>query len=286
MAEAPPLSIAFIERSPDNAARVLEGLEPASAAAVIGMLPSRIAGLAIARMTPLSAARCLAALDPDQASGVLRAVPFQDAAGALRVLEADARESLLEALPQRLARDFERSLRYPRDSVGAWMDQQESAMPQSRTVQEALQLLRQPRQRPSEALFVIDEGNRYVGILRLADILRLDGRSPLGDVIDRRPVALSGRATLSSVAGHADWDALTSLAVVGRKGNFLGTLSRRQLRAGISALSRRPARLDPDSILTHMLTGCFVSFAGLLSLMMQAANPHHPGTRSGDDDDD
>lgn len=281
MTDASPLSVAFIERSPDSAAQILENLPAEDAAALIAVLPPDVGGLAIGQMSPLNGAQCLMQLVPTQAGAVVRAMRFQDAASVLRMMDGTARDAMLEVLPASLTRAFLKSLSHPRDSVGAWMDQRNSPLAQTRTVADALKYARRKRRPAGDEVFVVDGGRRYAGLARISELVQQDADVVLGEVAQRDTPTLSDRATLASVVNSPDWDSFTQLPVVGRKGNFLGTLSRAQARVGLMAVRRRPAGLAPNSVLTHLLTGYFVAFVGLLGLILHSADIRS-GTGAGD----
>lgn len=272
MSEAPPLSVAFIERNPQAAARVLENLPPDDAAALIDVLPARFISLALGGMTPLAGAQCLGALAPDRAAHALGAMMFQDAASLLRVMDDGNRAAVMEALPADLARDFGKSLNHPRDSVGAWMDQRISPLPFDRTVADALKYAKRKRRPEGNELFVVDTARNYTGVVRISDLIQSDGMAVLKDLTRGDAPTLSNRATLASVVNSPHWDDHTSLAVIGRKGNFLGTLSRSQARVGLASARRRPINLTPNSVLTHLLNGFFVTIVGLVGLILHSAD--------------
>ncbi len=282
MTRASPLSVAFIEKSPDSAAQILENLPVDNAAALIEVLPARVAALAIGEMTPLSGANCLLPLSPERAGDVLRVMQFQDAASVLRMMDDERRDGLLDALPATLTRDFRKSLSHPRDSVGAWMDQRNSPLAESRTVADALKYARRKRRPAGDEVFVVDSSRRFVGVARISELVQRDGGAVLTDIVHRDTPTLSDRATLASVVNSPDWDGHGLLPVVGRKGNFAGTLSRAQARAGLAAVRRRSSGVRPSSVLTHLLNSYFVAAVGLLGLVLRAADSSPAGTDNGE----
>jgi len=98
MPSASPLSVAFIERHPSAAARILENLAIDDAAALISVLPGYASASALGRMTPFAAAQCMAQLDTDQVTHLLRTMMFLDAASILRVMSVENRDAVMEAL--------------------------------------------------------------------------------------------------------------------------------------------------------------------------------------------
>lgn len=265
MTQPSALSVAFIEKSPDSAAQILENLPAANAAALIEVLPTEVAALALGEMSALSGANSLMLLAPDRAGEILRAMQFQDAASVLRMM-------VLGVLPATLTRDFRKSLSHPRDSVGAWMDQRNSPLAQTRTVADALKYAKRKNRPAGDEVFVVDSARRYVGMVRISELVQNDGDAVLKDVVRPGVPTLSDRATLASVVNSADWDGNFQLPVIGRKGNFLGTVTRAQVRAGLASVRRRPMKLAANSVLAHLLTSYFVAFTGLIGLVLHAAD--------------
>ena len=116
------LTLAFLERRPESAAPVLAELDPADAAAFLDSVPGRLAAPVLAMMTPWSAARCLELLTPGRAAAVLRRMAYLDATSLLRLIAEDRFETVLAEMTDALAEDFRNSLKYPKGTVGAWMD--------------------------------------------------------------------------------------------------------------------------------------------------------------------
>ncbi len=284
MTDAPLLSAAFIEARPDAAARVLEDVAFEDSAALVEILPARVSAPVISCMMPYTGARCLALMAPDRAAAILRQMAFQDAASLLRVIPPAAIEPIFEALPRNLARDFGKSLRYPSDSLGAWMDQQVSGIPSSRSVAEALRHVRARVHVGGDELFVVDTARKYLGVVRISDLVTYDEKVLLSEIVDSTAPRFSSRSAVTSVIDESKWAGYQRLAVVGRKNNFLGALSRDDIIAATAprhVKATHPATLSP-SILTHMLRAFFVTVDGFVDLILTRPNdgtsPYAPET--------
>jgi len=282
MTDTPKLSIAFIETRPDKAAVVLEGMDVEDAVALIDILPGRIAGKALGHMTPLAAAHCIELMEPTRAALVIRSMNFQDAASILRITAEEKRSALMQALPSNLACDFGKSLSYPMESVGAWMNQATSPLVQTRSVAEALKYARQKRRPPGDELFITDSAQRYVGIVRISELLKFDGKTTLKEVADTAASTFSSRSSLASISQDEAWDRYASLAVVGRKHNFLGILTRAQMRNGIRARRRAPSRDRQNSILAHLAGAFSLNLVTMFSLLLQSHSVGNSGRNSHD----
>jgi len=271
MPESARLSIAFIETKPQAAARSLEALNPNDAAALIEALPARTAAIAFGEMSPWSAARCLDGISAERCAGIIQKMMFQDAAALMRMATDVSRDAIYEALPTATARTFQRSLAFPINTVGANMDKLAPSMALDRTVSDAIKYGRQKKRPVGDQLFVTDDSHGYVGVVRISELLRHDGKSSLGSVVDTSIEPLIARSTLAAVEKNAQWESHSLLPVVGRKGNFLGTLSRRGLVAANRQLTIEPEGYVENALLSHLVNGYAVSIYGMIKLLLQTS---------------
>lgn len=265
MAEAPVLTIAFLERLPEASASVIEDMRPHDAAALFETLPTRIVTPIFEKMEKWPAARCLQQLTLDKAAAVLADVSYQDATVLLRLTPADQRESILARMPTRLANDLRESLRYPRNCVGAWMDLSVPALSLGATVKDAVAIA---RERPvGDALFVVDGDQRLAGFVRAETLLRYSAGTRLADIIQTGLKPLFARTLLREVVSEPMWTRFLRLPVAGRDGHLLGVLSRHDMTQGLTTITATPARPDAEAPLLQQVGETFVvSLAGLVRL--------------------
>jgi Mg/Co/Ni transporter MgtE len=278
MAEAPVLTIAYLERLPEASASVIEDMRPQDAAALFETLPTRIVTPIFEKMEKWPAARCLQQLTPDKAAAVLADVSYQDATVLLRLTPADQRESILARMPTRLANDLRESLRYPRNCVGAWMDLSVPALSLGATVKDAVAIA---RERPvGDALFVVDGDQRLAGFVRAETLLRYSAGTRLADIIQTGLRPLFARTLLREVASEPMWNRFLRLPVAGRDGHLLGVLSRHDMTQGLTTITATPARPDAEAPLLQQVGETFiVSLAGLVRLF--DGDSDNSGTSSG-----
>ena len=263
------LSIAFIESKPQSAARTLESLNPEDAAALIEALPARSVAIAFGEMSPWSAARCLDVISAERSAGIIQKMMFQDAAALMRMVTDTCRNGIYEALPSSTARSFQRSLAFPLKTVGANMDKLAPLMALDRTVSDAIKYGRQNKRLVGDQLFVTDGNHEFVGVVRISELLRHDRKSTLEKIVDTSIEPLLARSTLSAVELDPQWESHSLLPVVGRKRNFLVTLSRRVLVAASRQLAIEPEAYVENVLLPHMINGYAVTIYGLVKMLLQ-----------------
>lgn len=235
------LSHAFLEMHPVDAARVLERLSPAAAAALLLAVPQRLAAPVLRQMLPLTAAGCLERADDEAAVGLLRAVGAQAGVALLRHLGAARRARLLAQLPAALALAYEILLGYPAYTVGAWMDPRALAFPADMSCAEALERVRQADDATTADPLVVDRGQRLLGYIELADLLRAGATQPLARLVRASPHRLPAQARLDSLREHPGWRDTSTLPVVERGDRLVGALTHAALQRALALATATPA---------------------------------------------
>jgi len=265
----PELTLAFLERQPAAAARVLEEIDPGDAAAFIEAVAARYAAPVVARMAPWAAARCLSEMPAAHAASLLRAMPYQDGTSLLRLIDAQHLAPVLDQLPKGLAKDFRNSLSYPKSTVGAWMDQTVPTFPKDSPASEGLNFVKRRGSDPVSHVFVVAEKGEFVGIASVADLLRSAPKTPLAQIMQGDLKPLSNRTLLASAAAREDWDSYPMLPVVGRRKNVLGGITRANLRKGLQGHGLTRTSFAPNSLISHLLTSYVVTCSGFLRLVTE-----------------
>lgn len=269
MTSRPELTLAFLTHYPGSAAEVLQELEPASAAAFLEDVPTRLAAAVVGRMAPWHGARTLRAMPPSQAAGILLQMPFYDGAGVMRLVPAEVREPLFDELPARRAHRLRRTLRFPAGSVGAWIDPDIPAFPRATTAAEALRYVEHSED-DSHVFIQDDDSGAFVGALPVGRLLKSKRSTTIGELALDRVLPVPARSSLASAAAHPDWDRYLVLPVTGRAQSMVGGLSRTSLVKGLAA-RRSNADSRRTSVLVEMLTLLGVVSGGLLKAVTDQA---------------
>jgi magnesium transporter len=264
MQPAPELTLAFLQGRPMHAAEVLGELEHETAALFLESIPARVAAPAFSMMHPDDAASVLQRMHPVRAAALVRAVSYADALTVLRLLPESARQTLYRELPSRFAEEVSRSLLYPFDTVGAWMEPSVPAFRAQSTVSDVTRYLRRHNHALLDHVFVVGAGRQLEGAVATSELLRADAGTALSAIMSRALRPLSNRARLLLAAEDPAWDAYAVLPVAGRKGNILGGLSRAQVRRGVRSLREDPPARELDNAVSHVLGALMLSAVGLM----------------------
>jgi magnesium transporter len=257
-----PLSLAFMRGHPAPAARVLEALAPAAAAAVFARAPARVGADVLAAMVPHRAAQCLAALEAPRMLELLSAMATQPAVALLRQLQEPLRQRLLAGLPTAAALASTLLLGYADDSLGAAADPGVLMLGADTRATDALARVRaEPPAHP--LLFVADGERRLAGVVGLAALLNAPEQATLATLMRPPPAVLAAHASLASAAAHPGWLLTSVMPVLAPGQRLVGVLSRDALERLLQQVAAAPAAGEGD-LAALLARGYWQAISGLI----------------------
>jgi len=216
----------------------LRGLHPSEIADLLESQPSRNRELIWKLVDPAMAGRVLShALDSVRA-GLLEAMSPQEVAEATRGLDPDDLADILNDLPEGMAdsvllsmdiQNRERLasvLSYPEDTAGGLMNLDVVPVRADVTLDVVARYLRRLGELPeqTDSLMVVDRHNRFIGVLRLTDILTRKPDTTVGELLDPG-VEIPADTPAREVARLFEQRDLVSAAVVDGNGVLLGRIT-------------------------------------------------------------
>lgn len=153
----------------------------------------------------------------------------------------ELRRKLLLSLPKKTAKtlvkkapereELEALLRLRQDSAGAVMRDSFIAIPVEWTIGDAKAHIRENSDEIDriDALYVVDEGFRLLGYLRLRDLLLLAPETPVADVVRADVVSVDTETDQEDVLRLAQRRGLRVVAVCDAKGRLVGAISQSEL---------------------------------------------------------
>ena len=163
----------FGEMHPAEIALVLESLPPAERDIVWPAIDPGIHAEVFAEAEDAVRAVRLAVLDPEALASIAQDVDPDDAADLLQDLPENIMEEVLTALDAQERSRLESVLRYEEDTAGGLMNLDIVTIRPDVSLDAVSRFLRRRGEIPEKTnrLFVVDRASRYVGSLRLADLL-------------------------------------------------------------------------------------------------------------------
>ena len=224
------LAIAFLKEHPDEAARLLERMDPADAAAVIATLATPVAADVMHRLAPSSAAGCAAALDDGTLAAIIDGMPLEPAAAVVRGLERPRRDNVLDQIAEERREQLRALLSLPENSAGAIADPLALAVPDDLTVGEAQQQLRGSDHHLFYYIYVVRRDRTLVGALAMPELMAARPKEMLSAVMRRDLVRVDAHLDLAALAVHPAWRDLDALPVVDSAGRLIGAIRHKTIR--------------------------------------------------------
>ncbi len=200
--------------SEDERLTLLTLLSPTDAADLIEDISDEQAALIISELPPARAGKIIDELTSEQAVDVLGEMDSGDAEEILQTMEPG---------PAEIARH---SLSYPKDTAGNLMIQDYLAYRDGTSIAEVNHDLQIQRDRYRtyhiHYIYVVDNTERLVGVMRIHDLLFSSPAALLRDLMIPRPYRISADADLDEVSDYFNEHNLLALPVVGADDKLLG----------------------------------------------------------------
>ena len=212
---------------PAEIALVLESLPPAGRAAVWPAVDPEARAEVFAEAEDAVRAARLAELDPASLASITQDVDPDDAADLLQDLPGDVIEEVLTALDAQERSRLESVLRYEEDTAGGLMNLDVVTVRPDVSLETVARFLRRRGEIPEKTnrLFVVDRDGRYVGSLRLADLLINDPRQTVEAMVMTDLPAVPVDMDDAEVARLFEQFNLLTAPVVDAGGRLLGRIT-------------------------------------------------------------
>ncbi len=172
------------------------------------------------------AAHILSDLDPDDAGRIIDELPTDQAVDVLSELKDDEAEEILQSMSQESADSAREILSYPKDTAGHLMimevlyySEHLSIAEVNKDLQEKQELYRNYH---IQYIFVVDDDDRLVGVMRIHDLLFSAKSSLLSQVMIKNPYRINASSNLDEVSEAFSLYNLLALPVVDDDDHLLG----------------------------------------------------------------
>lgn len=204
--------------SDEDQVRLLTTIDPPEAADLIEQLPDA------------QAAEMIERLEPHEAAAIVQELPSDEQADILQDIGGAEAEAILAAMSPEEGRDARALSRYADDVAGGLMVTEYLSFRDSATVADVLDDLRRNAERYAEYdvqyTYVVDEGGRLVGVLRMRDLLLAPAHRRLADLMARESHKLADTAPLDAVRDFFDRRGYFGAPVVDGAGRLVGVVQR------------------------------------------------------------
>ena len=218
------LAVRFAEMFPRDAARVLERLHTDNAVEFINAADPALSAEIMQSMDRIAAVQCLKTMDPLHATDILSNMPSSIAAALLRSLENNRRTAIIDGFSQTIKKAVNANLQYRENTAGAMMNTFIITIPHDIVIKEALANIKRNKQHVHTHIYVTDQDNKFVGMLKFRDILLTDPGTSVSEIMRRRINYIMPQTSIRLVLGLPSWKQYLALPVVDQRGVLLGEL--------------------------------------------------------------
>ena len=220
--------------------KTLDDMHPADIADIIERLDPRLRGQVFAQLDDEQRAGAMAEFDDDamaaelmggmnerEASRMLSEMDPDDAAELVSELDYDKAEKLLRLMGVQEQRAIRQLLGYREDTAGRIMTSEFAALPENKTVADAVKLLRGLDEDFESVRYVYlsDEDNKLSGVVTLNALIVAEPETPLADICTREVITASPEDDQEDVAEDIAKYNLLAMPVVADDGHLLGIVT-------------------------------------------------------------
>lgn len=214
----------FVRRYPGEAARRMERATPEEIAELLAAYAPDSSARILHHMQPEHAAKVLGAFGEHDLAPVVNALDPATTAKFLARSPSEARERVLGSVPKGLADEIEGILVFPSGTAGSLMDARVASFTEDTSVREALDRIRELRDRRIADLVITDDEGRYSGLVRLQDVVGADPDQQLAELRSPRVVHVQPMTPREDVVELLTKHHLSSLPVVDLQDQVVGII--------------------------------------------------------------
>jgi magnesium transporter len=263
MADPQALTLAFLADHPAEAARVVETVAGADAAALFAQIPARIGAPVLAAMLPTAAGRVLNALTDEQVLALLTTAGTQTAVALLRHIADPRRTRLIAGLPTVSALASRVLLGFPEDAVGAWCDPEVIALAPGTRTTDALHRIREGQETGIEKILVVDAERKLLGEVALETLLHAPDAVTVATLMRPTIMSLAAMMPISAATKLRAWEQTSMLPVVDREDRLIGVLRRTALSQALREHARQTQVGATGSMTAMIASGYWSVISGL-----------------------
>src|SRR5215470_180260 len=214
------------EAHPADIAHALQQLEPVERSAVFRALGRDQAGDVLSELDDHVLLELIRGLEDVELSRILEQMPSEHAADVVDELPTEQAEKILDLMEEQKSEEVQGILEYPEQSAGRLMSPDFVALPETATVESAIQHLRKSvTQERAFELFVVDDHQHLVGVVPLRRLLIADPRTPLSALLDEGVVSVRPEMDREDVARLVAKYDLVSMPVVDERNRLVGAIT-------------------------------------------------------------
>ncbi len=246
---------------------MLEQLAVEDSVAFIEKIPPELGSRLLNMMAPQYTGQCFVILNSELSATLMEGMKATSTLSMLRIIPSATFDSFLKLLSDDKKTLLKKRLTFPSNTVGAWLDSDNPAVPETFLVGDIRRSYRSSKDVPEYAPCVIKADGNIAGLLSLASLATAKDGTKVSKIMVTDFKSILVRDTLQSAASLTDWNRFDALPVTNRAGKYVGMLTHKNLHNGLSFSTGGDSSNPADSVLED----CVNAYTSTLSWLVQAA---------------
>jgi len=213
---------------PAEVASLLESLPPTQREVVWDLVDPELEGDVLVELNEEVRARLIREMEPEELVAAAEGLEVDDLADLLRDLPEYVNQQVLRSMGSQDRERLNAVLGFEEDTAGGLMNTDTVSVRPDVTLETVLRYLRMRGEVPekTDALFVVNRHDRYLGVLQLTRLLTEDPERTVGEIMDTDVAGIAPSTPATEVASLFQDRDLVSAAVVAKDtGRLLGRIT-------------------------------------------------------------
>jgi len=217
----------LIDLHPADIEEIINRLKKEQRKYLFDLLPTELASEVLSELAPPIADQILEDKSDEEISVLVDQMDSDDAADVISELDEEIAARVLDKMAHEEADEVKQLLHHEEDTAGGIMAVEFVAVPESATVNEAIEAIREKRDELDDvySVWVVDEQGRLLGSVSLTDMVLAKGHTPLSEIMDDDLHYVRVDMDQEEVAMYARKYDLVSIPVVDHNFKLVGRIT-------------------------------------------------------------
>lgn len=215
------------ELHPADIADIISRVSHHEGAAFLKNLDVDVAAETLSELSSETQVEIIRGMDPEKASDIIEMMAPDEAADVLGDLPAEKAKEILSHIEKEEAEDIQELLGHEGDTAGGLMTNEFIAYHPGISVRDTIERFRKDTSEIETVyyIYLIDEGERLIGVVSLRDLLLADPATSVSDIMETKIKTVTPGTDEKVVAGIISKYNLVALPVVDSNGILLGIVT-------------------------------------------------------------
>lgn len=219
----------LVDLHPADIAQIFAHLKKDERTYLFTILPPDIASSVLANLDPPLMEELTEEVGLDKISTIVSEMDSDDAADFVAALPEESVPEILQRIPKEESDEIKELLHYEEDTAGGIMALEYVALPETATVNHAIEEIRRLRAKDEishvYSVYVVDKENHLLGTVSMTDLVLADGDTLLKDIMETDIPTVSTDMDQEEVANIFSKYDLVSMPVVDKEHHLVGRIT-------------------------------------------------------------